>query len=455
MKNFRKYVQGAIILPFYLIIKIIQVTHLLEILLLPILLILKIRDFIVKRRLKKGEEHVYDTLKYDTGHFIYITGIVGIGKSTMMAGLTHFYSKIFLDMINDDMERCKSILYKVDYINLNKTIQDCRNANIRYEDIYDLYIQGDIFAEFKDKNYDDGININKFNDLIYKYIRAYYRKLDNNFVMSNVEIKSRITNNSSVELKREYLKLKLKNCPIELFNVLSWDEATFGENNSHTSEIKREDDGQSDLMRMVRNMSEGTWYLNFTAQNMTRDVLMYRELATSEINIVDRSIKQNYKCKSLIFKIRLALLKAEESLFIKLKNLDPELFNNRYNKFKEKKFNIRKKLDYINSKAYLIYNVEIDLKGPKDVYCTKFKIPISWCFGAIDTYYFKFILKYIKLEQKLKYYDLHVSDELTWEEKCKIAEDLLSQKKRRKTRAERSEENIKKHAEESNSKKKK
>ena len=273
--------------------------------------------------------------------------------------------------------------------------------------------------------------------------------------MSNVEIKSRITGNSSVELKREYLKLKLKNCPIELFNVLSWDEATFGENNSHTLEIKNEDDGQSDLMRMVRNMSEGTWYLNFTAQNMTRDVLIYRELATSEINILDRSIKKNYKCKSLIYNIRLALLKAEESLYITLKNLDPEQFNNRYNKFKEKKFNLRKKLDFIYSNAFLIYHVEIELRGPKDVYRTKFMMPISWCFGAIDTYYFKFILKYIKLEQKLNYYDLHVSDELTWEEKCKIAEDLLAQKKKRKTRAERSEENRKKHAEESKSKKKK
>ena len=109
------------------------------------------------------------------------------------------------------------------------------------------------------------------------------------------------------------------------------------------------------------------------------------------------------------------------------------------------------KIDTLNSKAFLKYYAVVKLKGKKESYEDIIMLPINYCYGTTDTHHFKFIFEYIKMEQKLSYYDLKVAEELTWEEKCNIAKELLKSKKRekpeKKTRAERSEENRRKHAE--------
>ena len=86
-------------------------------------------------------------------------------------------------------------------------------------------------------------------------------------------------------------------------------------------------------------------------------------------------------------------------------------------------------------------------------------LPIYYCYGVADTHHFKFIFEYIKMEQQLSYYDVQLAEDLSWEDKCIQAREILKSKKRMKTekltRAERSALNRKKHAEEQERKNKK
>lgn len=451
MRKIVDKIKGVLLLPFYLILKIVNFTNLLIIVSSPILLILLIRDWFVYRKTKKGLAHSYSSARYDYGYFCYITGELGAGKTTFGAGILQIFQNVIIDKAYEDIEKCKSICYRFDYVALNELIKNLHSQNVRYEEIYQIFINCEDFNEYRNLVYDDGINKNDFTKLFYKYIRAYYRLLDNNFVMSNIDVESRITGTYNKVLKKEFLKIKDSPCPIELFNVLFYDETTLDENNTHNNEIVAEDDGQTQFLRLIRHFGEETLYLLLTAQNMSRDILQWRELANTEINIVGRKIQRNYITKLYIYAIKSKLLSWEKKLHKKLLVIDEYKFDNTYNRFKKREFNLKVKIDKVNSKAFLLYYSVVKLKGKHDTYDDVIMLPINYCYGTTDTHHFKFIYQYIKMEQKLSYYDVKVAEELTWEEKCNIAKEILRSKKRekveKKTRAERSEENRRKHAE--------
>ncbi len=444
-------IKGVLQLPFYAILLIINRSNILILLSSPILLILLIRDWFVYRKTKKGLLHAYSTARYEYGYFSYITGELGAGKTTFGAGITQVYQNIIIDKAYEEIKKCKSIIFDFNYVTLNSFIKDLHDKGFKYEEIYTTFIESETYQQYRDLCYDDGINKNYFNKLFYKYIRAYYRLLDNNFVMSNIDVESRITCNYNKVLKKEYLKIKNGSCPIELYNVLFYDETTLDENNTHTNEIVAEDDGQTQFLRLIRHFGEETIFLLLTAQNMSRDILQWRELANSEINVYGRQVKKNFITLSYIYSIKSKLLSWEKKLYKRLFVIDDYKFDNTYNRFKKREFKLMTKIDKVNSKAFLKYYAVVKLKGKKESYEDIIMLPINYCYGTTDTHHFKFIFEYIKMEQKLSYYDLKVAEELTWEEKCNIAKDLLKSKKRekpeKKTRAERSEENRRKHAE--------
>ncbi len=451
MRNtIKNKIKGVLQLPFYTILLIINRTNILIILSSPILLILLIRDWFVYRKTKKGLARSYNAARYEFGYFSYITGELGAGKTTFGAGILQVFQQVIIDKAHEEIEKCKRIIYDFDYVELNKFIA-ANHENYSYEEIYLMFINSEIYKNYQDLVYDDGINKNSFSRLFFKYIRAYYRLLDNNFVMANIDVESRITGNYNKVLKKEFLKIKDSPCPIELFNVLFYDETTLDENNTHNNEIVAVDDGQTEFLRLIRHFGEETMYLLLTAQNMSRDVLQWRELANTEINILGRQVKKNFITKSYIYSIKSKLLSCEKKMYKNLFVIDEYRFDNTYNRFKKREFKLMTKIDKVNSKAFLKYYCCIKLKGKKETYEDIIMLPINYCYGTTDTHHFKFILEYIKMEQKLSYYDLKVAEELTWEEKCNIAKELLKSKKRekveKKTRAERSEENRRKHAE--------
>lgn len=444
--------KGVLQLPLYIIVKFLNTSKLLLIISFPILLILIIRDWFVFRKTSKGEDRTYNVAAYELGYYCYISGELGAGKTTFMAGISHFYQQILINKANQAMEKCKKIVFDFNYVTLNEFVREERSKGLRYEEIHKIFIKSELYGRYIGLYYDDGINKNYFDKLFFNYIRAYYRLLDYNFVMSNISIESRLTENFNKVLKKSYLKIKNGECPIEKYNVLLYDESTLDENNIHTQEIVAADDGQTEFLRLIRHFGEETIFLLLTAQVMNRDVLQWRELANSEVKIIGRSIKRNFVTKSFIYNIQSKLLSREKRMYRNLFVNDRYTFENTYNKFKKREFELMRKIDRVNARAYLKYHVVIKLKGKGEAYEDVLLLPINWCYGTTDTHHFKFIFDYIKMEQKLSYYDLKVAEDLTWEEKVAVAKELLKSKKRekpvKKTRAERSEENRKKHAEE-------
>lgn len=435
------------LLPMYGIVKLLAVTNIILILLAPLLLILLIRDFFVSRSCKNGLQRTIGLCEKVLGYIIYITGIVGAGKTTLMMGLGHIFQKIILKLIDKDMQHCKRIIWQLDYNELNELITKRHEEGIRYEQIHQEFITSPVFEDFHGKEYDDGINRNQFDELMKKYIRAKYRLIDHNFVMSNIDCKSRITNNWNKNLKKENMQIKLQKCFIENFNVLLWDEATLAENNIDNSALLKEDKGKSIFYRIIRQMGEESLFLIHTAQCMERDFLLYRELATSEPAVRYFRVVETTKARNLINGYRRLMLNIEKALFMKLYVPDPEVYENRSNVFKERDAAIMESEDKAASKASLSYSSLIKVKGEAKEYIdAKLVLPINWCFGVTDTHYWKLILIYLKSVQKESYYDTPTADNLNEAEKDEVAKQLLIDKHDEKER--KKEEYKKKHEEE-------
>ncbi len=453
IKKLKSLIQKPLLIVYLVIFKIIDFFKLIYILLSPFIILILIVDYFKGKKALDG----YEDTKYhnmDLGHVLYITGPIGAGKSTLSAGLSNLGQEMLLDKIDYTMEKCKKIIWKIDYNKLNSFIETRRNLDMRYEEIYTDFICDPEYQKYRDGAYFDGINENNFNDLIYKYIRAYYRKLDNNFVMANINYRSRITGNYSKTIDNDNLKVKLRKMYVENYNIVFIDEATLLENNLDTSESKSEDGGKDTFLRLARNAFEGTVTVIFTAQVKSRDILMYRELATAEIAIYDFKVLEQSRAKYLIYKIKEKCLKFEKKLYMKitLSQEEMQLYDNRPNKFKEQEFRIMEKLDHISANAYLDYTALIKLERKNEISEVKLTLPINYCWGVINTHEYKFLIDYLKQVQDDSYYNQLLTNQLTNDDIKAKAEEILTSRKTAKeekkvSREERRKENQRKHHE--------
>lgn len=433
---------------FYFLFKLINKIKLFNLFVLPILFFILFRDIYMSNKYEDKHEETIQFATNEIGHVSYVTGPVGAGKTTGMNGISHCLQIGEQRKIEKDKRWCKRILWKLNYTKLNQLIAELRNLNFRYETIAELYIESDDFSEYKGKIHDDGVNRIKLNELIFSYIRAEYRRLDNNFVMANIECYSRITNNINKNLERDYLKLKKKMCYIEHYNVVMFDETTLDENNLDTTDVNAEDGGQEITYKLVRHLWEGSCFLLFSAQVMTRDVKKLRELATSEIAVYHRRLIEMSTAKSLFYRFKLKMIELDKWFFKKLFCKDLEELENQPNYYKEAEAIYNDKLDLIYSKAYLEYSAVVKKKDvSRELIDKRMVFPINHCYGVSDTHYWKRLLKWLKLVQKMSYYDVNEIQEMPIEEQIKIFEKILKMKEEaRKERRDKSKKNKEEHA---------
>lgn len=390
-----------------------------------------------------------------------IDGPIRSGKTTCASGLTHLDELNIIEQINEDLTGVREIMHDINFEGINQDIEE------QHELTHDRFLTFKIIAkkyadELDGKEYDNHLKSISYYQLLEKYIYAYFRMLDGNYVMSNIDKYSYITNTWSKKFDNQYLMIKrlteyVENSnnsssdetkvktkyPILRYSVLFEDEKLVNSIKLSTSSAfnTAEDDGTDLWMRLLGHLGKERIIYNTTAQNFARWVKNEREIVTSIIHINDREIigdlpTVSKRLRKKIHRIDKKMMKYAKKNFKKDEaSINSYLLNN--NEFKEKHMDIKDKLNKIFSESYVKYSCTIYNKiqdvGKRAEECNgknfDFVFPIKWCFGSVDSHYFAFLQDYLEGYGKSPYYDLKESISDSSAERAKSLLTPLSSKK--------------------------
>lgn len=388
------------------------------ILLLIVFVLYKIVYFLVNKYLRlRYERNCYETyLRYkDLGSIVAVEGKVGSGKSTLVSLFSQYHNLYvqneLISMMNSLSEKVSSFPFKT-FNNLLDLLPN-ENLDLEIKDLInkfdDQYLINDIYYDYQ--NY----YTNK--KLIYDYAICYFHYKRENYVLSDISIFNQIKGNFSKQFDVAWLKVKeTNNFPIDDYSLLINDETLLFNSNVRALKKLNEDSGEDMFLRLIRNASSGTIRFIGTMQDVTRWQKNQRELTSTII-----SVEESYlvgSSKSFLRKIerKRKFYKVIYKIFIKLKN-DP-FYEEKENFFRKKLKQLRIKEDkHINS-SFIRFNCAIYNKvenvGKKITeeledrgnYYVSFYGPVNYCWGNLDTYYFKPVFEYLRNISVLKSRDL-------------------------------------------------
>ena len=363
-------------------------------------------------------EYTRQFAKDNLGFIRIISGPIRSGKTTMGSGLIHLDELNIIDMINDDLSDVREIMHELDFSSIDKDIIE------QYSIHNDRFLTFKFISKkYKEKldsmYYDNHLKVINYYQLLEKYIYAYFRQLDNNYVMSNVEKFSFITQNNSKLFKNEYMKIvDNQQTPIVRYMTIFDDEKLLTEKTSNNIKSNFSNDGTSIYLRLLGQLGKEKIFYTTTAQNALRWVKSEREIATSIIYINSKQIIGDLPTFSRHLKKKKARNMKKMIRYAKSHFKDPESYQDyllKDNVFKIKNMELKDKLNKIFSESYIKYSCSIYRKIDDIGKSTKeangainfdFVFPIRWCFGSVDSHYFSFIQDYLEGYHKSNYYDL-------------------------------------------------
>lgn len=364
------------------------------------------KDFFSARRMKRKHRRTLLVIS-NSGYIIGIGGAIGKGKTTSAAGITSFLEQSLIGDAWEKIDYVQTILNHYDFTNINRLIDsiyfDTKPESALEKVINESDISNILYDDDMHNYYDDGIKIRAYEDLLRDYIEARLALNRNNYVYSNIKYDSVVTGNRAFDLKGSDFKIKdrmlKKNYTLRRYAVFNYDEATLDPDklNFNWQNAAKDDSGTIEHLRLFRHWYKGRSYYITTLQNPERLNKSERELFNSIYMIRDKYDYEEWLRVKKILRLvdtvneRLHNLKLKFRRLFRMKNIDDK--KSRYKNIK--RFCLQK-LDKLNSKDYLVYEVEIydttkeAENNSRNKVSTKLVFPKKWCYGPIDTYEYSY-----------------------------------------------------------------
>lgn len=414
---------------------------------LSIVIIILIGNLIAKLLSKylnlRYERQCYDSLcEYKRlGSVVAVEGKVGAGKSTLVSLFSQYHNiSTEIDLTNK-MNSYKEKLDCFPFVELNLKLDNLKCENVKAEVRALISSYGDKYLLLD--SYYDYQNYYKNRKLLYDYSTFYLLLKRDNFVLSDIAIFNQIKGNLSKEFNSAWLKLKETNTfPIDDYMLIVNDETLLTNKNDNALKRLNADSGEDVFLRLIRNASGGTMRFIGTMQDVTRWQKIQRELTSTIISVeesylvgtsssylrkIERKRKFYSKLYAFFIKMKKDLFYEDSPNFFrrklkKLRELEDKHINSAYVRFDCAIYN---KLDNVGKKI----TEELADKGN---YYYSFVGPVNYCWGNLDTYYFKPVFEYLREISTLKSKDLsdtkldleHVEELLNKAATCESAANL-------------------------------
>ena len=396
-------------------------------------------------KVKKGFKYTVYYCEKELGHVFSVSGDIGSGKTTGTAGLITCLEYILMNKINEMTNKSFLNLYDLDFNVLEQIIEQA------YVDGINKYQLLEMLLESLDQDEARGSILDKetVKTLLFNFIEAKYRLFDANFVMSNFPFKSNLTGSISKAFKVDYLNLNNIysgidiNYPVPNYLIVAIDEANTDSNKKSTNfmSYSKEDTGFSTALRLARNMHKGTFYLIYVMQNAERLVKEEREIFVNNLNMQGLEIVTYFKFVEVV----LDLFNFMNNLFEKIVALfhfrKKEMYMKKPNLFRKVRYKLSLLASKLFTKSYVVYTVrnykDVDDIGKENndnnIYYESFDFvfPITYVFGTVDTFYYKFVQEYLEMNSKLQFKELKdmIESSLLHEvDQQELLKDLLSKK---------------------------
>lgn len=374
-------------------------------------------------------DYTRQKVKEELGFVRIVSGKIRAGKSTLGSGLIHMDELNILEQLQNALTDVREIIHDVNWLEINKDIEEDYVAShdrfLCHKRLMKKYEE-----DFYDRSYNNYLKDISYGSLLEKYIYAYFRLLDGNYVLSNITKYSFITgkwskpyNDSIIRLKEvveaNKLKVTKSNYSVLRYTTIFEDEKLLGDKNNVNVSSNFSDDGSSIFYRLIGHLGQETIYYTTTAQNALRWCKNEREIATSIVYINSREVIGNLPFVTRFWRKRQAKNNKRMFKYMKRHFKKDEERRNEFllndNKFKQKHMYYKDKLNKIFSESYLSYHCTIyrkvdDIgKSQEDsngAFNFDLVFPIKWCFASIDSHYFSFLQDYLEGYGKSSYYDL-------------------------------------------------
>lgn len=357
-----------------------------------------------KRKLKMTKQKVRD-FKFIFGVF----GEVGIGKSTLCAGVFTSLEEDTKELIQDKIEYTYTIIDNMNFIYLNHVIRTiCQsNFDVKKEDLFEFVFN--IIKKYcfnkkgEDYIYYDGIKEHKYSDIFLDYLEAKTAEYRNNYMYCNINYKSVITGNRSYYVNSEDMKIKDRfaneDFILRRYSNILFDDVLFEAQklNFNWQLYTSEDSGSIEFLREYRHLFKETCRYGVNLQNAGRLVKAERELFNHLIEVKEKSYVEMYKLPKRVYLIIDWIHELNHNIKVKLTRNKDKLEAKDLKYRKTKKW-LKHKLDMLYSKDFIKYDVEV-FKTSKDAEnsvksASRFEtlyFPVKWCHSPIDTHEYAYL----------------------------------------------------------------
>ncbi len=309
---------------------------------------------------------------------------VGGGKTSFMAGLTHYKTIHFQDMIKEKIENTHKILYMVDWAKIDDLIESTYQCDTNIN-----HIMNKILNDEKLANNFNGFYSNYRQDtpkmtLLEDYVTAYCARLRNNYVMSNFKLYNRLTKKFNIDLPSNLFEIKTKeareNYYIPAYSIITEDELSLSKLKNTSSVYELDKSGQDTLLRLYRQIkNETSFYVN-CSQNISRNAKIFTELANSYFMIMALDIVGVQKTFSRISQKREAKIENK---------MHKKKYENKLPELKKQRFELYQEQNKIYAAGFLKYTIrvahnlkDLDRFDKSSLEVKEVYMPMTWCFGT-------------------------------------------------------------------------
>ncbi len=384
--------------------------ELLFLLILVFILSKFIRDLIVRSNMAHKSVETEINLREKLGYIILIFGKIRVGKTTLMSALAHVIVKVLRYNAYSKCEHVKSIILNVDWLEIDKLINELYEKNVPVKDASDIVFNN--FETQLSKSHYSYVNREiTYESLMLDYIEARYALIRNNYIYSLKEqvMYCRITNNYSLVYDPKWTRWKDawqdRDYRFPKYCVILWDEKNMDPNKKALGyhDAYKEDDGTPEFLRAFGNSSKETRYLIFTAQEAKNWVTLERRLVSSIVEVRGRKKINIWSLSRFIINriIKLTNLIYRIFIFFKFTKIRKDNYINNYNVFRKILKWLDSRLDYLDYKCYLRFDIALydnmDDLGKKNTststYCDELSLyfPTFYAWGNIDTWQLSYL----------------------------------------------------------------
>lgn len=430
----------------------------LTIIVLIIVGIFVLKDFRDRKYAKKLYNITTNYIFKNVGPNIAITAKVRAGKTTSASAITHVLTLKLKQDILEKRELMQNVILTINYLTLDNDILSMhpKVSNNKFNTCQ--VVTSTLLEKYKEHlfrtkedgttvniYYNDHINLRSFVELFKTYVEATYWNIENNFVMSNVTIRSRITNTESIDLKNEFIELKNQYRDnyffLRRYCVFVYDETgVFNDKRSENwQSAANADSGTSIFYSLTGHIFKETSYTINIIQNFERWLKSERELNSVIFEPTGFKIIGNLKFYDKLLNFVSAVLNLLMRIRMKfMKKYKRENYYYSPNRFKRLQLKILDLRNLNLSESYLSYKFKVykkasylnKTKNEEDPYYDEFDFvfPITYCWGTVDTHYYSFLYDQLLVNAKRGYQDLSDLNFVeSYEEKTKR---ILEQKMR-------------------------